>query len=179
MSNQFKQDSVLAKKKSEFYKIPVIILAILIPVNFIVNSIQPYKYYDDISAWDVILQIQTVIDQKTSGDEDVLFIDQPHLLTFGMIEGVDLVPEYEKVFLMEMAMANNEAYLQNFWRDINEQRYELIICETLKSQLKSSSDVFGEENNVWVERVSKPLLDSYTTILEFPSYNISVLAPKD
>jgi len=179
MSDQFKEDRGSVNKITEFYKIPLVILAILMPMNFVVNSLKPYKNYDAKGAWEVIHQIQTLMDQKVSGDEEVLFIDQRHLLTFEMIEGVDLVPEYEKVFLMEMAMANNVAYLNNFWEDIEDHRFELIISDRLKSQIQSENDVFGEENNVWVECVSRPLLKSYYTIVEFPDYNIAILAPKN
>ena len=177
--NKFTQDRETEKKKVGFIQLPFIILAVLIPLNFIVNSIVPLKNYDDESAWGVVRQIQNLVNQRTSGEDEVLFIDQRHLLTFDMIEGVDLVPEYEKVFLMEMAMANNEAYLSNFWRDIEEHRFALIVSEKLTSRIRPSTDVFGEENNVWVERISKPLLKSYYTIFEFPEYNISILVPKD
>jgi hypothetical protein len=177
--NKFAQDNESAKKKVGFIQLPFIILAILIPMNFIVNSLVPLKNYDDESAWAVVDQIQNLINQNASEIDEVLFIDQRHLLTFGMIEGVDLVPEYEKVFLMEMAMANNEAYLKNFWREIEEHRFALIVSEKLTSQISPSTDVFGEENNVWVERISKPLMKSYYTIFEFPEYNISILVPKE
>jgi hypothetical protein len=176
--NKFAQDNESAKKEVGFIQLPFIILAILIPLNFIVNSLVPLKNYDDESAWAVVDQIQNLINQNTSENDEVLFIDQRHLLTFDMIEGVDLVPEYEKVFLMEMAMANNEAYLTNFWREIEEHRFALIVSEKLTSRIRPSTDVFGEENNVWVERISKPLLNSYYTIFEFPEYNISILVPK-
>jgi hypothetical protein len=177
--NKFAQDNESAKKEVGFIQLPFIILAILIPMNFIVNSLVPLKNYDDESAWAVVDQIQNLINQNTSENDEVLFIDQRHLLTFDMIEGVDLVPEYEKVFLMEMAMANNEAYLKKFWWEIEEHRFALIVSEKLTSQIRPSTDVFGEENNVWVERISKPLLKSYYTIFEFPEYNISILVPKE
>ena len=177
--NEFVQDRESEKTKFGTIQIPFIILAILIPLNFIVHKLEPFKNYDDISAWAVVDQIQNLIDQNASENDEVLFIDQRHLLTFEMIKGVELVPEYEKVFLMEMAMANNEAYLSNFWRDIEEHRFKLIVSERLTSKIRPPSDVFGEENNVWVERVSKPVLKSYYTIFEFPDYGLVILAPKN
>src|SRR5688572_16916014 len=47
--------------------------------------------------------------RPTEAKGEVLFISQRQLLTFGEIEGVDLVPENELVFLMEMAMSNKES----------------------------------------------------------------------
>ncbi len=179
ISDQFAEDRGSSKKDILFLKMPLIILAILIPMNFVVNKLHPLKNYDMGSAWDVVDQVQRLIDQRVSEDQEVLFIDQRHLLTFDMIEGVELVPEYEKVFLMEMAMANNEAYLQNFWEDIEDHRFELIVSETLTSRIRPPSDVFGEENNVWVERISKPLQQSYYTIIEFKDFGISILVPKE
>jgi len=179
LTNQFAEDQEPLKKDVGFLEVILIILAIMIPMNFIVTSLQPIKNYDMKSAQDVVDQIQALINQRVSGGDEVLFIDQRHLLTFDMIDGVELVPDYEKVFLMEMAMANNGAYLTNFWRDIEDHRFDLIVSETLTSRIRPPSDVFGEENNVWVERISKPLLRSYYTIFEFTDFGISILVPKE
>jgi len=99
------------------------------------------------------------------------------LLTFYLIRGVDLVEDYEKVFLMEMAMSGNTQYLEKFWSDLETHRFDLIICEPLNLITQTSSNVFGEENNVWVERVARPILASYTTILNLTESEMIVLAP--
>jgi len=66
--------------------------------------------------------------------------------------------------LMEMAMANNQAYLQQFYRDLRQHRFALIVNEPLYKTTKGSPVRFGEENDTWVERVSKPLLCYYKPI---------------
>ena len=61
-----------------------------------------------------VQQMQTVLDLLQDQPGDVLFISDRQLITFGELTGVRMVPDYEKVFLMEMAMGNNQPYLQGF-----------------------------------------------------------------
>ncbi len=53
-----------------------------------------------------------VITAKQQGE--VLFIDQRQLLTFGYIKDVPLVAEYEKKYMMDQAMGNNQQYFDPF-----------------------------------------------------------------
>lgn len=108
---------------------------------------------------------------------DILFITDRHLLTFHYIEDVSLVPEYEKVFLMEMAMSGNQNYLNKFQDDLKNHRFSLIISEPLYFKSKGSSERFGEENDVWIERVAKPLDCYYMEERTLPDVNIQLLVP--
>ena len=47
----------------------------------------------------------------------VLFINERQLVTFGDVR-VPLVPDYEAVTLMEMAMSGNQVYLDRFYDDL-------------------------------------------------------------
>ena len=113
-----------------------------------------------------------------SEEDDVLFITERHLLTFGRINSVTLVPAHEKVFLMEMAMGNTRSYLDSFEQALAEQRYELIISEPLKVQYQGSSRAFGEENDVWVERVAIPVLCYYQPVRTLEGAPIQLLEPR-
>jgi len=161
-------------------RVPVflILLLALIPVLFAQNSLSPFSRYDHASAWNDINQLQGWIDRKVKNGDEVLFIQDRHLLTFGLIENVKLVPEYEKVFLMEMAMAENEAYFEKFNHDLQNNRFSLIVVEPLHLGMKPTTTVFAEENNAWVKYVARPINQYYTVVFESNNKQLSVLAPR-
>ena len=139
-------------------------LALLLPVYFTISLGGPLTYPspdETNSALQVLRRkVQGVID--TGGE--VLFISERQLVTFGDLGKVPLVPDYERVFLMEMAMADNQEYLSRFYTDLEQHRYALIISEPLFLQRKGSQESFGEENDAWVRRVSRPVLCDYAPL---------------
>ena len=88
----------------------------------------------------------------------VLFISERHLLTFHEIN-LPLVPGYEAVTLMEMAMSNNQPYLQQFYSDLRNHRFAAIVTAKLNVGIQEEG-AFAEENNVWNSRVS-PFIQCY------------------
>ncbi len=158
---------------------PIVLILLMgfIPTLFLLNSLRPYGNRDTDRAWDDITQVQALIDAWALEEGEVLFIQNRHLLTFGLIDGVKLVPEYEKVFLMEMAMSENETYLNHFRDDIESQRFDLIVIEPLFYYEKKSTEVFSEENNAWTKHVSRTLDQSYEVIFESEQSGLSVLIP--
>lgn len=127
---------------------------------------------------DKILQTirREVENRKAQGE--VLFMDQRQLLTFGYIEDVPLVPEYEKKVLMNEALGANAGYFALFYEDLAARRFSLIVSEPLRAPVKDSSYQFGEENNAWVEWVVEPVLCYYEEIETFRSVQIQLLVPK-
>jgi hypothetical protein len=122
----------------------------------------------------------TAIQERVSTtDGKILFIIQRHLMSMNMIEGAVLVPEYEREDLMEMAMANNTAYLTRFGQDIEYQRFAVIIVDQQRFTFRDSSHYFGEENNVWVTHVSYPILCWYREDQVFPADNIVIYVPRE
>jgi hypothetical protein len=55
--------------------------------------------------------------RKRKAQGRVLFMDQRQLLTFGYVEDVPLVPEYEKKVLMNAAMGADANYFAPFYAD--------------------------------------------------------------
>ncbi len=110
---------------------------------------------------------------------EVLFLTNRHLLTFGMIEGVPLVPEYERVFLMEAAMSNAQDYLGQLRKDLEQHRFALIVSEPLSTRYKSPQSSFGSENNAWVRRVSQIILCYYTPVETLRDVQMQVLVPRE
>lgn len=137
-------------------------LGVVILAFFSIIARAPHQVLPDEKLIDKGLAAITRRTQEASKNGgEVLFISNRQLLTFHYVEGIKLIPEYERIFLMEMAMSNNTEYLDQFYRDLKNHRFALIVNEPLYLQEKDESSVFGEENNAWVERVSRYILCYY------------------
>ncbi|MFQ5943724.1 MAG: hypothetical protein ACE5JF_09240 [Anaerolineales bacterium] len=109
---------------------------------------------------------------------EVLFIDQRQLLTFGHVEGVQLVGEYELKDMMNQAMRGNEAYFEKFSDDLQKHRFALIISDPLPSFLRGSDFEFGEENDAWLRYVASPLQRYYEPLHRIGEVDLWIMAPK-
>ena len=116
-----------------------------------------------------------VKEAQTHGE--VLFMDQRQLLTFGYIQDVRLVPEYEKKLLMDKALSSDAPYFGPFYRDLAAHRFSLIISDPLRAPIKDSDYQFGEENNAWVRWVSLPVLCYYEPMKTIPEFRLQLLIP--
>jgi hypothetical protein len=115
---------------------------------------------------------------KAKQDGEVLFMDQRQLLTFGYVQDVPLVADYEKKYDMDMAMASNQEYFDQFYADLRRRRFSLIISDPLRTPKKSAEKSFGDENNAWVEWVSRPVLCYYKPIATFEDVRVQLLVPR-
>jgi len=122
--------------------------------------------------------IQTdAAEAATSGE--VLFLDERQLLTFGFVQDVPLVSEYEKKYLMDQAMEGDREFFARFYQDLADKRFSLIITDPLFSQhKKDSSDSFGEENNAWIKYIARPVLCYYEPDRTFRIIRIQLLVPR-
>jgi hypothetical protein len=128
---------------------------------------------------DVDTALSRIQDEVSQADGEILFMDQRQLLTFGFIQNVKLVPEYEKKRLMDEALSGNVAYFGPFYKDLAAHRFALIISEPLLTPIKDSSFQFGEENNAWVTWVSHPVLCFYEEKELLDSVGVQLLVPKN
>ncbi|HZD56886.1 MAG TPA: hypothetical protein VE136_09205 [Anaerolineales bacterium] len=152
--------------------------AVIVPVVLAVSQGGPLKLSETQRAEAALTTLRDLTQDAAGQNGEVLFISQRHLLTFGYIQGVPLVEKYENVFLMEMAMAGNERYLNTFYNDIRNHRFSLIISDPLGARIKGSEYPFGEENDVWIERITRPLLEYYQRKELLKSVGIEVLEPR-
>lgn len=118
---------------------------------------------------------QAALEARQKGGE-VLFLSNRQFLTFHNID-VPLVPEYERVFLMEVAMAGDPVYLGRFYDDLRNQRFALIVSEPLSREEKDGRLNFGLENNAWVKNVSRYILCYYEPTLTLKDVQVQLLAP--
>ena len=58
-------------------------------------------------------------------------------------------------------MADNQPYLANFYENITNQEYAIIVSDPILLEQKSEDKAFSEEHNTWVEQVAVPLLAYY------------------
>ena len=137
-----------------------------------------YKTYDAQATSAELQKIQDRVDEVNARGGSILFITQRQLISMHMLNGVTLVPEYEREDIMEMAMSNNTAYLDRFKTDMENQRFDLIVVDPLKFNVISRNRSFSEENNVWVRRVMKSILCNYREDITFPADEISLYVPQ-
>ncbi|MEN8241175.1 MAG: hypothetical protein ABFS17_04590 [Chloroflexota bacterium] len=124
--------------------------------------------------------LQEIIDRETADGGEVLFISQRHLITFGMIENVDLVHSHEKLLLQEMVMSQNAEYLKDFRLELIGQRYSLIIHDPLPQVFKNVDKApYAAENNVVFSELSPWFACSYREFTRVLQGNLVIFMPAD
>jgi hypothetical protein len=152
--------------------------ALIIPLYFTLSTGGQLPRHDFASAQAALQTINTATQQVADQGGEVLFISQRHLLTFDKVQNVPLAPEDELVFLMEMAMSDNRAYLDTFSEAISSQRYSMIVSEPLVIQYQGRNHSFGEENDAWVQRVSEPVLCYYQPAIKLDAVGVVLYTPR-
>ena len=140
---------------------PTFALAALIPSLFLIPLLSPYPRYDESRNQAAYQQLTQAVNEIAE-EGPVLFINERQLVTFGDVN-LPLVSDYEAVTLMEMAMANTQAYLQRFYGDLKAHRFAGIVAVKQNLAIKQSGALM-EENNVWNSRVSPYILCYYQPI---------------
>jgi hypothetical protein len=148
--------------------IPAIFSLAALPIQLSVRY-QPAVVEDDLSALH-----HTVVELSQEGD--VLFISERHLLSLKYFRDIRLVPEYETLTLMEMAMSDNRPYLDHFYADLRNHRFSGIVVRKPVLVVKSD-EPFAEENNAWVNLVATVLVCEYQPILTLDSVDVQVYVP--
>ena len=155
-----------------------IVLLIAVPAWFLLGSNVGFKSYDPAHTQSVLEALQARVDDVNAQGGEILFITQRHLISMHMLNNVKMIPEYEREELMEMAMGDNQDYLQIFQADMQSQRFVAIVVDPLSYRLLGQNYAFGEENNAWVRRVMKPILCNYQEDAIFPADQIAIYVPQ-
>ena len=75
-------------------------------------------------------------------------------------------------------MSNNEPYLEQFYSDLREHRFGVIVASAQFTDFQRSDYPFAAENNTWALRVARPLMCEYqveTTL----SGGIAIMVPRE
>ena len=115
--------------------------------------------------------------EVASAEGEVLFLEQRQLLTFGLIEDVPLVSEYELVEVMDHAMAADEDYFRDFYRDLEDHRFSLIVAGSMDRTQHREKHPFEEENEAWRTFVSLKLLDLYSPAFQLDEVGVWLYKP--
>jgi hypothetical protein len=155
---------------------PIILLMLVIPVGFSLSRVAPPFVYDKVQAASDLSTLQETV-QSYGKSGQVLFIYERHLLTFGEIQNIPIVPDYEVIVLTEMAISGNRPYLDRFYHDLESHRFAAIIAH--RQNLAVNSGDFAEESEIWNTFVGQPLLCQYKPVVTLsPASNIQVFVPR-
>jgi len=153
------------------------VAVLLVPLSFALPHIRFFYQYDPIKAESDIQKLQLAASEAVNKEGEVLFVTERQLLTFDMLTNIPLTPEYEQVELMEMAMSGNREYLEQYYSDLNNHRFAVIIAEKQKF-IQQTKNAFIEEDNAWVRYVGAPLLCAYKPIESLSSTNVQIFVPR-
>jgi hypothetical protein len=157
----------------------VVALLVLVPAWLNLRGTASFWQYDWAESQVTLTALQQKVDSVNAQGGQILFITQRHLIAMKMLDNVTLIPEYEREELMEMAMANNEAYLKTFRADMEAHRFAAIVVDPLKFNLVGEEDAMGAENNAWTRAVVKKVLCNYKLDELFAADRIAIYVPQD
>jgi hypothetical protein len=155
----------------------VIAYALVMPLVFLLFLLSPYPRYNEGGSRAAYQQLVEAVN-NAGREGPVLFINERQLVTFGDVD-VPLVPEYEVVTLMEMAMSNNRPYLEQFYHDLANHRFAAIVATKQNRAIKETGPL-AEENNVWNTHISPYILCYYepAALIEADQTRIEVYVPQ-
>lgn len=156
----------------------LLFLVVVVPVILAFQKNTTWTFQDVTAQRSDVTHIQTALDLVKELPGEVLFITERQLLTFGDLQGVELVPDYEKVFLMEMVMSNNQPYLEDFHQKLANHEFSAIILDSIATETQDVNDSFWVENNLWVDKVVYPVLEAYEVIYSYQNRTINIMVPK-
>ena len=152
-------------------------MAVIIPVFFAFMRSGTWSFGAARSQGTELSDLKRAVAVLEENGGEVLFISERQLLTFGELD-LPVVPDYEKVFLMEMAMGNNIEYLSRFRQKLQDHAFVAIISDPLSTNMQGSNRGFADENNAWVEQVVLPMLAEYEAVLSWRKGEINLLVPQ-
>jgi hypothetical protein len=155
----------------------LLVLVLLLPAVYAFPAGSPLQLPTRKAVQETLQVIQSEASQAQEQGE-VLFMDQRQLLTFGTIKDVMLVPEYEKKFMMDQSMAGNPASFTQFYQDLADHRFALILSGTLKIDPQGSTHNFGEENDAWDHWVARAVLCYYKPRTTLKEVHLQLLVPR-
>lgn len=175
---RFTPDSTGQARRAPLLSAALLVVALLPVLQPLGELAPPLKFKRTPTEETALLAKLQILLDSARGKGPVLFISDRQLLTFKNLNAEQFEAEYEKVFLMEMAMSGNPQYLGRFTRELQDHRFPLIITEPLNANIQDQTRAFAEENNLWVTRVELPILENYTLLDGFDAFDLYVYVPK-
>jgi hypothetical protein len=151
---------------------------LIMPIVFVLITVGPTKIPSGETINSSLKTIQKYASTANKEGGNILFISERQLLTFHRINDIPMIPEYEKFFLMEMAMAGNNQYMGKFYDDIQNHRFILIVTEPVITTIHKDLEGFGDENQIWRKYVNKALFCYYKPIETLNRIGVVILRPR-
>ena len=154
----------------------VLLAAVLLPAIPFLRT--PPHHVVPRSRWQPVLEAvqEAVLQAQSQGD--VLFMDQRQLLTFSFVPQVPLIPEYEKKYMMDKALAGDAEYFAHYYHDLAQHRFALIVTDPFHIYYEGGKG-FAAENNAWMKWVVEPTLCFYRPLQYFKDPYVGLLVPRD
>jgi len=108
---------------------------------------------------------------------EVLFYDQRQLLTFGFVEGVPLVTEYEKKYMADQSLAGDPDFFEPFYEDLARHRFALIVSSPLETTWQEEHP-FSEEDEAQVRFLYLPMARYYAPVVRLDAVGVWLLRPR-
>ena len=156
----------------------VLLLVCIMPVTYAFTNAGTWIDTNPKMGETELTEIQTAIDIVNQEPGDILFVTERQLITLGKLDVISVYPDYEKVFLMEMSMANNQEYLQQFYQLLDQHYFKAILMEPVSTEIQNSKSSFAIENNSYIRNVVSPMLEEYQVALSWDDGKINLLIPK-
>jgi hypothetical protein len=155
----------------------MLILVVIAPTLAVIGSGSPLQLPLNEVTQSALQRIRSTIEQEAKNGE-VLFIDQRQLLTFGYVQDVPLVMEYELKDLTNQAMIGDEVLFTDFYRDLANARFSLIVTGHLPTEWLGRDHPFGEEDDAQLRFIYLPLQEHYRPIAQMEEVGVWLLVPK-
>ncbi len=155
-----------------------VLALVLVPAFFANLQLATVTAYQP-ESWRVALRgIQAAVDAGNAAGKPVLFISQRQLPAMGYITGVEMPGLYDREDLMEMAMSDDAAVLEDFAGKLKAHTWSAIVVDELIFTYKGTADAFGYEHNAWSKWVIKPILCHYQLQQVYPNEKAAVYVPR-
>lgn len=170
-------DNPMAK---EAIQVPALYTAALVglPILFLLLQTQSTFFPTQNAVDDLLRQINAYVSSANQKGQEVLFIDNKQLLTFGNVPGTKMVTEYETVYMLEMAMTNNRLFFEKFRQDLKNKRFAFIFANPQPTRIQDVSESFAEENNAQIYWIGTPLLCYYQRQFTWLALGVEVFTPR-
>ncbi len=170
----------LQKRAHTLWEQSALFSLVIVPMYFVFAAASP-QHIPEKRWWEPALKaVQNSVQDAVTHKDEVLFLDQRQLLTFKFVREAPLVPDYEQMYMMDQAMANNVPYFAHYYHDLARHRFAVIISSILDTHYQPpGKHNFAAENNAWVRWVAIPTLCFYQRKSVFPAAGVEILVPRE
>lgn len=156
-----------------------ILLLSLFPILYFVSLSRPVHFsYSAAETQKAIAEINAFLQSEAVDERSVLFIENRQLLVFGYVGSETIFVPYEKIELMEMAMAQNGQYLSRFELELQSHEFAAIITEKLFLwEQNPTQSPYWYENNAWLNGVARPIRKYYSLAYQNTDLGFEIYIP--